>query len=118
MLRTWITYLNLDRCLISRNTIKSDVMKIHMKEKHILKEEFRKVKNRICLTSNLWTSLTGEGYIALTAHYVDTKWKLCSKIMNFCHFPPPHIGFELSKKINGFLHDWGYVLRHWIMHLL
>jgi len=27
--------------------------------------------------------------------------------LNFCHFPPPHTSFKLSKKINGFLHDWG-----------
>jgi len=65
--------MNPDACLVSRNTIKNYVLKIHMKEKNMLKEEFRKIKNRICLTSNLWTSLTGEGYIALTAHYVDTN---------------------------------------------
>ncbi|KAL5146785.1 Zinc finger BED domain-containing protein RICESLEEPER 1 [Glycine soja] len=29
------------------------------------------------------------------------------KIFNFRHMPPPHNGFELSKKINEFLHDWG-----------
>ena len=32
-LRIWITYLNPDACLVSRNMIRSDVMKIHMKEK-------------------------------------------------------------------------------------
>ena len=105
-LRTWISYLNPDACLVSRNTIKSDVLKIHRKEKNMLKEEFRKIGNRICLTSDMWTSIIGEGYIALTAHYVDTNLKLCSKILNFCHFLPPHTSFELSKKINGFLHDW------------
>jgi len=55
----------------------------------------------------MWTSITSESYIVLTTYYVDTNWKLCSKILNFCHFPPPHTGFELSKKINGFLRDWG-----------
>jgi len=76
-----------------------------MKEKNMLKEEFRKIRIRICLTSDLWTSIIGEGSIALIAHYVNKNWKLCAKILNFCHYPPPHIGFELSKKINGFLHD-------------
>jgi len=82
-------------------------MKIHMKEKNMLKEEFKKIRNMSCLTSDLLTCITGEGYIALTAHYVDINWKLCTIILNFCHFPPPLIGFKLSKKINGFLDDWG-----------
>jgi len=107
VLRTWITYLNFDACLVSRNTIKSDVLKIHMKERSILKEEFRKIRNMICSTYDLWTSLTIKGYIALTTHYVNTNWKSCSKILNFCHFPPPHTRFELSKKVKGFLHVWG-----------
>ena len=37
-LRIWISYINHDACLVSRNTIKNDVMKIHMKEKNMLKE--------------------------------------------------------------------------------
>jgi len=73
VLRTWITYLNFDACLVSRNTIKSDVLKIHMKERSILKEEFRKIRNMICSTYDLWTSLTIKGYIALTTHYVNTN---------------------------------------------
>ena len=83
-------------------------------KKNMLKEEFRKIRNRICFTSYLWTSLTSEGYNPLTAHYKDTNWKLCSKIMNFCHFPPPHTGFQLSKKINGFLHDWESRKKHFL----
>jgi len=32
---------------------------------------------------------------------------LSSKILNFCHLPPPHTIFELCKKINELLHEWG-----------
>jgi len=60
---------------------------------------------RISLTSDLWTTCTTKGYICLTAHYFDFSWKLKSKIINFCHMPPPHTGFELSKKILEFLSD-------------
>jgi len=49
-LKTWITYLNLDATLVSRNTIKRDFLKIFMKEKNMLKEEFKKISNRIYLT--------------------------------------------------------------------
>jgi len=49
-LKTWITYLNLDATLVSTNTIKRDVLKILIKEKSMLKQEFNKISNRICLT--------------------------------------------------------------------
>uniref|UniRef100_A0A2N9GLN0 BED-type domain-containing protein n=1 Tax=Fagus sylvatica TaxID=28930 RepID=A0A2N9GLN0_FAGSY len=48
-----------------------------------------------------------QGYICLTAHYVDENWKLKSIILNFCHMPPPHTGIALSEKIFKFLKDWG-----------
>lgn len=31
---------------------------------------------RVCLTSDVWTTTTSEGYICLTAHFVDEIWKL------------------------------------------
>jgi hypothetical protein len=31
---------------------------------------------RICLTSDLWTSLTTDGYMCLTAHFIDKNWVL------------------------------------------
>ena len=97
-IRSWMKYLNPDVMPISRNTAKADVLTIHMREKEKLKQTLAAIPNRICLTSDLWTSCTTEGYICLTAHFVDTNWKLHSKILNFCHMPPPHTGFELSSK--------------------
>ncbi|XP_026437405.1 zinc finger BED domain-containing protein RICESLEEPER 2-like [Papaver somniferum] len=47
---------------------------------------------RICLTSDMWTSVTTTGYISLTAHYVDQDWILQKKLLNFCPLPPPHTG--------------------------
>lgn len=85
-LRTWISYLNRDATLVSRNTVKSDVLRIFIKEK-----KFNNITSKICLTSNLWTSCTTEGYISLTTHYVDLNWKLSCNILNFYHFSPPRI---------------------------
>ena len=105
--RTWITNLNPGATLVSINTIKSDVLRIFMREKYLLKGELISILSRICLTSDLWTSCTIEAYICLTTHYVGSNWNLSSKILNFCHLPPLDIGFELCKKINEFLHDEG-----------
>ncbi|KAI5429499.1 hypothetical protein KIW84_034185 [Lathyrus oleraceus] len=106
-IRDWMKYLNPEFSPISRNTAKADVDEIFKTEKEALKKELANIPSIISLTSDMWTTCTSEGYICMTAHYVDSNWNLKSKILNFCHMPPPHTGSEMSKKILDFLSDWG-----------
>lgn len=105
-LTTWLQYLNPDYILITRNAAKADVVRIYKREKEKIKIKMTNTPCRISLTSDLWTSINIEGYITLTAHYVDKNLKLNSKILNFCQMPPSHTGFELCKIISEFLTDW------------
>ncbi|RYQ90845.1 hypothetical protein Ahy_B09g096814 [Arachis hypogaea] len=104
--RNWVKYISPTLKLPSRNTVKADIVKVHKREAAKLKKILVSIPNRICLTSDLWTSSTNEGFICLTAHFVDENWKLQSKILNFCHMPPPHTGYELSSKIFTLLTEW------------
>ncbi|CAL9234204.1 unnamed protein product [Arabidopsis halleri] len=106
-LRDFISYMNPDYRCYTRNTAASDVVKTWEKEKQILKSELERIPSRICLTSDCWTSLGGDGYIVLTAHYVDTKWILNSKILSFCDMLPPHSGDALAGRIHECLKEWG-----------
>ncbi|XP_057451882.1 zinc finger BED domain-containing protein RICESLEEPER 2-like [Lotus japonicus] len=106
-IRELLKYLNPEVKVPSRRASTIDIIKLYEGEKKKLKEELAKVPSRINLTSDLWTACTAAGYISLTAHYVDENWKLNSKILNFCHCPPPHSGQELAKIVNDFLVDWG-----------
>ena len=91
----------------SRNTAKSDVLKMYKREKDKLKIVLGSLPGRICLTSDLWTSISTDGYVYHTSHYVDLNWKLQKFFLNFCLMPPPHTGIALSEKIYTFLTDWG-----------
>ncbi|KAF7802885.1 zinc finger BED domain-containing protein RICESLEEPER 2-like [Senna tora] len=62
---------------------------------------------RICLTTDCWTSYNVEGYICLTAHFVDENWKLNSKILSFCKMEPPHNAIELANKVFECMKEWG-----------
>ncbi|XP_016165006.1 zinc finger BED domain-containing protein RICESLEEPER 2-like [Arachis ipaensis] len=74
--RNWVKYISPTLKLPTRNTVKSDIVKVHKREAVKLKKILVSIANRICLTSDLWTSSTNEGYICLTAHFVDENWKL------------------------------------------
>ena len=70
-IRKVFSYLNSNVKHIFRNTSKIDVLKLYKKEKDDVKNKLKSVPGRICLTSDLWTSVTSERYICLTVHYVD-----------------------------------------------
>ena len=70
-----------------------------------LKSILANVPSRICLTYDVWTTVT-EGYMIVTAHYVD-KWKLNSKLFAFCELESPHTRMELFGRVFAVLKDWG-----------
>jgi hypothetical protein len=105
-IRAWVEYLNPCAEMVSRNTIVSDIEKIYEKERVKLKEIMGRIPNRICLTSDVWTATTSEGYICLTAHFVDDNWKLISRVLNFCRMKPPHTGVALEAMLFDCLKLW------------
>ncbi|CAB4306765.1 unnamed protein product [Prunus armeniaca] len=106
-IRDVFSYICADIKLISRNTAKADVLSLYNREKGKLKELLGSISGRVCLTSDLWTSITTDGYLSLTAHFVDANWKLQKRILNFSFMPPPHSGVALCEKIYKLLTSWG-----------
>uniref|UniRef100_A0A803MDE9 hAT-like transposase RNase-H fold domain-containing protein n=1 Tax=Chenopodium quinoa TaxID=63459 RepID=A0A803MDE9_CHEQI len=80
---------------------------MHKTLKAQLKETLSKVSSRISLTCDMWTSCQTEGYLCLTAHYVDDNWKLISTMMNFTHIDSPHTGKTMYAVVLSMLQDWG-----------
>jgi hypothetical protein len=94
---------------LSRDVVVADVMKVYLLEKDKLKKQLASNEGRVCLSLRCWTSSTYSNryYITLTAHFMDDKWNLIAKLLNFCHLDPPHDNFQLSRKVFGYLQEWG-----------
>jgi hAT family C-terminal dimerisation region/Domain of unknown function (DUF4413) len=60
----------------------------------------------VCLTTDAWTSVQNLNYMCLTAHWVDSHWKLQKRIINFCLIPN-HKGETIGETIEWCLRDWG-----------
>ncbi|XP_061340052.1 zinc finger BED domain-containing protein RICESLEEPER 1-like [Gastrolobium bilobum] len=106
-IRTLLLYLRADLNIITRNTVKADCVKLHKREKDRCLNMLKENTSRVSLTSDLWTSLNTDGFICLTAHFVDKSWHLHKRVLNFGFMPPPHTGISLAEKIHTFLKDWG-----------
>jgi hypothetical protein len=93
---------------LSRDAVVADVMKVYLLEKDKLKKQLAAIQGSVCLSFRCWTSsASSRGYFTLTAHFMDDKWNLIVKLLNFCHFDPSHDDFELSRKVIGCLQEWG-----------
>ena len=64
-------------------------------------------EGRICLTSDIWTSLTHSGFLCITAHYIDNEWKLNKTIILFKIINAPHNGKNIASLINDEIIDFG-----------
>ncbi|CAL8993402.1 unnamed protein product [Prunus brigantina] len=106
-IRALFAYVSPDIKLPCRHTVKACVLRMFKSERQKLHTLLSSIQGRICLTSDLWTSVCTDGYLALTAHFVDQDWRLHKRIINFCHMPPPHSGVALSEKINAVITEWG-----------
>ncbi|XP_077219054.1 zinc finger BED domain-containing protein RICESLEEPER 1-like [Tasmannia lanceolata] len=90
----------------SRSTVSKDCYQFFQEERSKLKKLFKNSCQRICLTTDTWSSLQRVNYMCLTAHYVDSDWKLHKKILNFCPISS-HKGEALGKAVEKCLLDWG-----------
>ncbi|KAG8372768.1 hypothetical protein BUALT_Bualt12G0101200 [Buddleja alternifolia] len=69
--------------MISRNTLKNDIMKIYGDEKVKCRKSLEKLKCRIAITTDMWTSSNSKkGFMAITGHYIDDSWVLQSCILS------------------------------------
>ena len=90
----------------SRVTVARDVYRLFCNERIRLKKELTKIGQKICLTTDCWTSSTQMSYMCLTAHYIDSDWRLHKRIINFCQISN-HRGETIGKVIEACLLGWG-----------
>ncbi|KAM6556413.1 hypothetical protein CsatB_003432 [Cannabis sativa] len=93
--------------MVSRNTVRSDIMKMYKTEKEKCRQNFEKSRSRIAITSDMWTANHQKrGYMAVKTHFIDDSWNLHSQILSFKYVPCPHDAPALLEAIRSCLNDW------------
>lgn len=91
----------------SRTTITKDIVQMYVNEKAILMSLFSKSKQRLCLTTDLWTATTTSiSYMVITAHFVDENWDLQRKIISFKPVTD-HKGETIANRLKSCMIEWG-----------
>ncbi|XP_073016174.1 zinc finger BED domain-containing protein RICESLEEPER 2-like [Primulina eburnea] len=90
----------------SRATMTRDCFELFLEENHKLKTLFKGMNQRVCLTTDTWTSIQRINYMCITAHFIDQDWNFHKKILNFCPVFS-HKGDDMAVAITKCLLDWG-----------
>ncbi|CAI0401485.1 unnamed protein product [Linum tenue] len=88
----------------SRVTIRRDCLALFEQEKQKLKRVLK--GQRVCLTTDTWSSNQNINYMCLTAHWIDEAWVLHKRILNLCTIAN-HKGETIGQAIEGCLKEWG-----------
>ncbi|KAJ7971415.1 zinc finger BED domain-containing protein RICESLEEPER 2-like [Quillaja saponaria] len=96
--------------VVSRNTIKEDIMKIYELEEEVAMKFMEDNDGKVAITTDMWTaSNQKKGFMAITAHYIDASWILQSCILRFVHVLCPHTKEKLCQVLFDCLLHWNIV---------
>ncbi|CAA0827060.1 Unknown protein, partial [Striga hermonthica] len=105
--RRFVSALQPSFKMVTRNTIRKDIMDAYMEEKKKALEYMVATKSRVAITTDMWTSENQKrGYMAVTAHFIDDSWTLRNIIMRFIYVPAPHTANIISDKLYDAFVEW------------
>ena len=89
----------------SRWTVSRDIFNIYVEEILNLKKKIKLNCQRVCLTTNSWTSFQRINYVCITAHFIDNEWKLHKKVVVFVPISS-YRGEFIAKVLEKSLLEW------------
>ena len=75
-----------------------------------LKETLAREETAVHLCLDMWTSANQFSFLAVTAHYVDSNWKLTEKLLSFCE-TTDHTGSGMARLVKTTLEEFGLTAR-------
>lgn len=80
--RRFVKSLNSSFKMISRNTLRSDIMRMYNEDRASLKALLAHNDGRIAITTDMWTaSNQKKGYMVVTSHFIDQQWVLRNRTL-------------------------------------
>eukprot|EP00257_Ricinus_communis_P017490 XP_015575936.1 zinc finger BED domain-containing protein RICESLEEPER 2-like [Ricinus communis] len=96
--RSFVKSLNDNFKIISRNPLRSDVMKMYNNERISFKDLLEANEGRVAITTDMWTaSNQKKGYMTVTSHFIDQQWVLHNLTLRFYFVPCPHTNGVIAK---------------------
>ncbi|PRQ47720.1 putative transcription factor/ chromatin remodeling BED-type(Zn) family [Rosa chinensis] len=89
----------------SRKLVAKGVWELYQSEKGKMMSIFAQHAKRVSVTTDTWTSIQNINYMVVTAHFMDSDWKLHKRIINFCSITS-HKGEDIGRVLEQCLREW------------
>ena len=73
------------------------------------------VQSHISLTTDMWTSRAGDGYISLTCHCVSSEFEMHHRNLFTRHLPGVHDHVNIAEALRASTMEWGIDLQDQVM---
>ncbi|KAI7806093.1 putative zinc finger BED domain-containing protein 6-like [Triplophysa rosa] len=104
--RDFVHKLDPTYVLPTRQAVKAMVEAKYAESKEKAKAEVKKVA-AVSLTSDMWTSINMDAYLAVTCHFVDNNTCLNSVLLGVVQFPQAHTGENVTYVKASLMEEWG-----------
>ena len=85
--RDFVNYCNPLVKHMSRNTLKSKIVKIYIVENGKAMNLLEINNSRVVITTDMWTACNQKKvYMVVTGHFIDNSWHLQSRILRYFYF--------------------------------
>ncbi|EOA12255.1 hypothetical protein CARUB_v10008021mg [Capsella rubella] len=92
---------------MSFNNVQGDCVATYLAEKQNVMKSLEGIPGRFCLTLDFWTSKLTLGYVFITAHFIDSDWKIQKKLLNVLMESYPEADEALSLAVANCVSEWG-----------
>jgi len=90
-----------------RITCKSLVCKAFTSQKDKLQHYLSAFQGKMSITTDLWTSLSGDPIIGVTGHLIDSNWDFKHFVLDVSVLPYPHNGNVIAKYLYDLMISYG-----------
>jgi len=107
-----INMLNPGYSLPSRKTLSVSLVPVlYNKVSDEIKSDIEVNAQYVSVTTDAWTSLKNESYMAVTVHFIDKSCQLKSYLLQCAKFPQRHTSENIKNSLLNTLKDWAYKIK-------
>jgi len=78
--------------IFCRQTLSSEIISQFQDTRKKMINLFEDISSKISVTCDIWTSISNQSYLGVTAHYIDDNWEARSFLLDLIHYPYHHYG--------------------------
>ena len=79
---------------------------MYAEQKAKLKQEV-KSSSHVALTSDIWTSSAIDSYLTITAHFRNSDWQLCTRVLTTANMAEHHTAVNIADRLTSTVEEWG-----------